>query len=81
MIWLTNTSADTAFELLCQLTAQFPNRHFTIGPPHSPEPFTAYMYYDKPVTIKGATKEYLESINYRGIYEVFLPEDSNKSDI
>jgi len=78
MRWITNCPSETAFERLVEYCFKDPEKHFTLGPPMATKPFEAYLYFEKKaVTVNGCSREYLESINYRGLYEVF-PEDLEK---
>lgn len=74
MRWISNISSDKAFERLVEHSSKFPDKHYTLGPPMATKSFYAYLYFSKPTLVKGCSQEYLESIDYLGLYEVF-PED------
>jgi hypothetical protein len=73
--WITNCSADMAFEILMSYCARYPDRFFVIDGPHAAPPITTIISLGdgnyEPHTSKGYSVEELEGYGYRAVYECF----------
>jgi hypothetical protein len=76
--WVTNCTAEDAFEQLMKTCANDPDGCYTIGPPHEPVSLcrgTKLVYHvgnrSYSVPSRGLTVDELEKMDYRAIYECF----------